>query len=357
MGAVATARRDPIRVMVATPLEEALVRKIGRADHRVEVLHDPALLPAARYSSDHHGEANFRRDRAGERRWEEMLAQAEVLFGIPGDVPEGLADAVQHRAPRLRWIQATSAGAGEQVRAARLRREDLERVTVTTASGVHAVPLAEFCLFGLLAFTKDLPRLLRDKQERRWEHYPFAELAGRTVLLVGLGKIGEEVARLARCFGMCTIGLRRHPEGDHPHVDEIHPAERLKELIPRADAVVVTLPLTERTRGMIDREAVALMKPGCIVVNVGRGAVVDEQALTEALQERRIGGAALDVYQHEPLPPENPLWGLTNVLMTPHTAALSVLENERIVELFGENLRRYLDGEPLLNRVDPEELY
>lgn len=348
--------RGSVEVMIATPLEEELVREIDGTDSRVEVLYEPGLLPPARYPSDHKGEDDFRRDASGEQRWAALLGKAEVLFGVPGDSGTGLAGAIR-AGKRIRWVQATSAGAGEQVRAAELSEEELNRVTVTTASGVHAGPLAEFCIFGLLAFTKDLPRLVRDKDEKRWGHYPVRELKDQTLLVVGLGKIGLEVARLARCFGMRTVGFKRRPEGSLPHVEEVKPSRSLKESVPRADAVVVTLPLTEETRGMIDRETIGLMKPGCVFVNVGRGGVVDQGALVEALREGRISGAALDVFEDEPLPQDSPLWELPNVLISPHTAALSELENRRIVELFRDNLRRYLDDEPLVNRVDPEMFY
>jgi phosphoglycerate dehydrogenase-like enzyme len=345
-----------VEVAIATPLEKELVREIEDTDARLQITHDPTLLPPPRYPSDHKGDPDFRRDAEGERRWSEMLETAEVLFGTPGDSAKGLADAIR-RGGRLKWIQATSAGAGEQVKTAGLSEEDLGRVAVTTASGVHATPLAEFCLLGLLALKKDLPRLLHDKSERHWDHYPMQELRGKTVLVVGLGKIGLEVARLARCFGMHTVGLKRQPEGDLPEVDELYPSQRLKEIIPRADAVVVTLPLTEETSNLIDRGAIGLMKHECIFVNVGRGGVVDEDALVGALREKRIAGAALDVFREEPLPSVSPLWELPNVLVSPHTAALSISENERIVELFKENLKRYLDGKELLNRVDPKTFY
>lgn len=348
--------QDAAVVMIATPLEEELVGRIEAVNSQVYVLHDPALLPPARYPSDHKGDPDFRRDTAGERRWEEMLDEADVLFGAPGESAEGLANAVRKGA-NLKWIQATNAGAGEQARSVGLSREELDRVAITTASGVHATPVAEFSIFGTLAFTKGLPRLLRDKEDKHWDHYPMRELRDRTVLVVGLGKIGCEVARLARCFGMRTIGTKRRPDGDVPNVDEVHASEDLKDLVPRADAVVVTLPLTDQTEGMIDRETIGLMGRECVFVNVGRGAVVDEEALIEALEGERILGAVLDVFRQEPLPEDSPLWDLSNVLLSPHTAALSEAENERIVDLFLENLRRYLKGEALLNRVDPETFY
>jgi phosphoglycerate dehydrogenase-like enzyme len=256
-------------------------------------------------------------------------------------------------------VQATSAGAGEQVRAAGLSAAELARVTVTSAAGVHAGPLAEFCMLGLLAFTKDLPRLGADRRARRWDHWPMRELAGQTLLVVGLGHIGREVARQARALGMRVLGVKRDPAGPPgAHgVDHLRGPEALAELAAEADAVVITLPATGATRGLFDRALLARLRPGCVLVNVGRGAVVDEDALVDALRAGRLAGAALDVLASEPPPPASPLWELPNVLLSPHTAALSVAENRRIVELFGDNLRRFLDGAPLRNRVDTARFY
>lgn len=347
---------ETMKIMIATPLEEELVQEIEAVDSRVDVLYEADLLPPPRYPSDHKGELDFHRGVEGEHRWGEMLDGAEILFGVPGESTEGLVDAIR-RGRNLRWIQATNAGVGEHVRAAGLTREELSRVVITAATGVHAILLAEFSIFGLLAFMKDLPRLLRDKENKHWDHYPNNELRGRTLLIVGLGKVGLEVARLARCFGMHIIGTKRRPDGELPDVEKVYASDRLKELVPGADAVVATVPLTEETAGMIDRETIELMKTECVFVNVGRGGVVDEQALIEALKANKIRGAALDVFQEEPLPEDSPLWTLPNVLISPHTAALSEVENQRIVELFNENLRRYLSEETLLNRVDPEIFY
>ncbi len=347
---------DRVTVAIAVPIEQDLVDSIGAVNARVELLHHPDLLPPTRYPGDHRGIDGFRRTIEDERRWQQMIRRAEVLFGIPGDSPQGLAQAVRS-GPRLRWIQATSAGAGEQVGAAELAPDDLARVTVTSATGVHAVPLAEFCLLGLLAFAKDLPRLLEDQRARRWEHYPTQELRDRTLLIVGLGKIGAEVARLAAAFGMRVIGLNRSGFSDCTHVEWTGAIADLPDWLPRADAVVISLPLTDETRGLIDGAAIASMRPGAIVVNVGRGGVVDEPALIAALGDRKLAGAALDVFATEPLASESPLWDLPNVLLSPHTAALSLHENERIVSLFTENLRRYLRGNQLRNRVDPDLLY
>jgi phosphoglycerate dehydrogenase-like enzyme len=348
----------PVQVLIASPLEAELAARIQAADPRAEVLFQPELLPPARYPADHRGDPAFRRDAEGEARWRALLDRAEVLFGVPGDSADDLAEVVAGL-PGLRWVHATSAGAGEQVRRAGLPAEALERVAITTSSGVHAVPLAEFAIFGLLAVAKDLPRLIEDQRARAWPEIrqPFRELSGQTLFLVGLGEIGREVARLGKALGMRTVGFRR-TEGPPPEwVDEVHGPERLAELAGRADAMVVSLPLTDQTAGLIDRATIERLPPGCIFVNIGRGAVVDEPALVDVLRDRRIAGAVLDVFATEPLPADSSLWTLPNVLVTPHAAALSARENERITELFVDNLRRYLDGRPLRNLVEPGVFY
>ena len=346
------------QLLIASPLEAELAARIQAADPRAEVLFEPDLLPPARYPGDHRGDPSFARDAEGEARWRALLDRAEVLFGVPEDSTEGLAEVV-NGLPRLRWVHATSAGAGEQVRKAGLSPEALKRVVITTSSGVHAVPLAEFAILGLLAMAKELPRLIEDQRARAWPEVrrPVRELSGQTLFLLGLGEIGREVARLGKALGMRTVGFRR-TEGPPPEwVDEVHGPQRLAELAGQADAMVVSLPMTEQTAGLVDRATIERLPASCIFVNIGRGGVVDEPALIDALRDRRIAGAVLDVFATEPLPADSPLWTLPNVLVTPHAAALSARENERIAELFADNLRRYLDGRPLRNIVEPGLYY
>ncbi len=332
-----------VTVVIATPLEEVLVERLRAVDDQLDVRFEPDLLPPPRYPSDHVGDPSFTRSPEQQARFEALTAEAEVLFGFPQEDPAQLALAVR-RAPSLRFVQATYAGAGQQLAAARLTQEELDRVAFASSSGVHATPLAEWALFGILAFTKGLPRLLADKQARRWDHYPVAELRGATMLVAGQGAIGREVTRLGEAFGMRVLGVSRR-QGD------------LDELLPLADAIVLSLPLTDETRGLIGRDRLALMRDGTILVNVGRGGVVDEPALVDALQSGKLRGAALDVFAEEPLPSGSALWQLDNVIVSPHTAALSVNENARIVELFAENLRRYLAGEELVSRIRPGLFY
>ncbi len=347
---------DLVPVVIATPLEAELVDRLRATDERLDVRFEADLLPPPRFPSDHRGVPGFERSPTDQERFRRLVEGAEVLYGIPGDVPEGLAWALR-TAPGLRFLQATAAGAGEQVRAAGLSAEELDRVAITSASGVHAVPLAEWSLFGLLAFTKGLPRLRRDAAARHWDHYPVDELRGRTLLVVGVGEIGAEVARLASAFGMRVLGVKRDTAKPVAHVDALHPPAAIDDLVGEANAVVITLPLTDETRGLISRRTIARMREGSILVNVGRGAVIDEEALVEALVSGRLAGAALDVFAEEPLPESSLLWELENVIVSPHTSALSRHENERIVELFADNLRRYLRGAELRSRVRTSVFY
>ena len=319
------------------------MERLRAVDERLDVHYEPDLLPPPRYPSDHAGDPSFARSPEQEARFERMTAEAEVLFGFPAEDPAQLASVVR-RAPNLRFVQATYAGAGQQLAAAGLTQAELARVAFASSSGVHATPLAEWAMFGILAFTKGLPRLLADKQARRWDHYPVDELRGATLLVIGRGAIGHEVTRLGEAFGMRAIAITRH-HGD------------LDELLPQADAVVVSLPLTAETRGLLGRHEFARMRDGAVFVNVGRGGVVDETALVESLRSGKLRGAALDVFTEEPLPADSPLWELDNVLLSPHTAALSVKENERVVELFAENLRRYLAGDELVSRIRVDVFY
>ena len=347
---------ERVPVVIASPLEPELVERLRAVDGRLDVRFEPHLLPPTRFPCDHHGDPAFVRPPAAEARFAELVASAEILFGIPEESTERLAWAVRI-APGLRFLQATFAGAGQQVRAAGLTPEELTRVRFTSSAGVHATPLAEWSIFGILALRKGLPRLLADARERRFDHYPVDELRDAQLLVVGLGAIGREVARLGAAFGMRVTGVKRGPHQEVPHVDKVHGPDRLEALVAEADAIVITVPLTEETVGLVSRRTIGAMRPDAVLVNVGRGGVVDEPALVEALRTGRLRGAALDVFATEPLPADSPLWELENVLISPHTAALSIHENARIVELFAENLRRYLTGEELVSRIRPDVFY
>jgi len=345
----------PARILIASPLEAEHVRSIAAAADGTEVAFEPELLPPPRYPCDHRGPPDWRRDAAAELRWGQLLATAEILYGIPGDSGAQLSDALA-RAPQVRWVQGTSAGAGELVRAARLSRELLARVAFTSAAGVHGGMLAEFVFGGILALRKHFRALERIRAERAWPHFPNGELAGSSIAIVGMGGIGSNVARIARAFEMRAIAVTRTGER-HPDAEDAFPISGIGDAFAAADHVVVTLPGTEQTRGLISAKVLGRLRRTAIFCNVGRGSVVDQGALTRALQRRAIAGAVLDVFEPEPLAPDDPLWSLDNVVLSPHTMALSVHENERIVALFCDNLQRFAAGSPLRNLVDTNEFY
>jgi phosphoglycerate dehydrogenase-like enzyme len=340
-----------VRVVITSPLEDELVDAIRSTDERLDVVHQRELLAPTSYASDH--PLPTLETPESRERWEQLLDEAEVLFDFgPLELATSLA-----RRPQLRWIQGTSAGVGGLVDRIGLRASP---VVVTTSSGVHARPLAEFVVLAVLAFAKELPRIARDQREHRWERYAGDEAAGKTVCVVGLGKIGREVARLARALDMRTVGSVRDVRGrvgEDLHVDRLVSTDDLEELLPESDVLVLSCPLTESTYHLLDARRLALLKPSAIVVNVSRGQVVDEPALLDALGSGRLRGAALDVFEEEPLPSESPFWDLPNVLVSPHSASTVAAENDRVVALFCENLRRYLADDQLLNVLDKDLLY
>jgi len=343
-----------LNLLIASYLEPEHVARIQAVDPRVNVIYDPGLLRRPRYAADHTGVA-VDRPPADEERWRGLLAQADVLFDFDytndAELPE--------LASRVRWVHASSAGIGQFV-ARRRYHERWKGVVFTTARGIHAVPLAEFCAMSMLAVSRGL-FLMRDQQERRhWERFAGTDLIGRTLVIFGLGSIGREVARLARAFGMTIIGVKRNVDHEDPAahgVDELFRAAEFKSVLPRAEFLVLAAPHTKETENVLGVAEFNLLPRGAFLINIGRGALVDEEAMIDALREGRLLGAALDVFATEPLPPDSPLWSMPNVLVSPHSASTSDRENGRLTDLFCDNLRRFLSGEPLRNVLDVERLY
>jgi glyoxylate/hydroxypyruvate reductase A len=341
--------RAAITVLIASYLEPDLVARLGRVDDRLEVLYAPELLAPPRYPADHKGH-DFTRTPAQEARWRTLLARAQILF----DFDRSNARDLPRLAPQVEWIQATSAGIGEYVREMGYA-ESMPRTVITTASGVHAQPLAEFCFMALFAFHKHLLRTLHDQRRRHWERFAGADLAGQTLVVVGVGRVGTEVARLGQACGMRVVGVKRTPSNAAPtdlHLDVLYGPGDLHRALAEAQNLVLIAPHTPDTEGMIGAAELALLPAGAVFINIGRGALVDEPALVAALQSGRLLGAALDVFREEPLPPSSPLWAMDNVIVSPHSASTSTRENARITDLFCANLRLFLDGRPLMNRFD-----
>lgn len=295
-------------------------------------------------------------------------AEAEALFtGRVLPTPE--------QAPRLRWIQTASAGFDWALTQPIAQIKD---IIITSASGIHATPIAEYCLGMMLALNLKVPAMFDLKREKQWPKEKMSTfgpmpLRGKTVGIVGYGSIGRELARLANALGMTVLAAKRDvmntDAGDVFTLDEgigdqtgdiparIYPGQAVATMARECDFLVMTVPLTDGTRQIIDKRVLDAMKETAYFINIARGSVVDEAALIEALQTHSIAGAALDVFVEEPLPAASPLWTLPNVIISPHVAGNTPDYNERAAKVFAENLRRYVDRKPLVNALDRAEGY
>ena len=234
---------------------------------------------------------------------------------------------------------------------------DPKRTTVTNAAGVAAGMMAEFIIGGFLHFTLDVPGLQKDKSDRVWNSARMVRpLAGSTLLIVGLGHTGQALAARAKAFGMTVLGTRTRVQ-PMANVDEVHSAKDLPSLLPKADFIAVSTPLIPATRNLIGEEEIAAMKPGVIFADVSRGGVVDQTALFNALQSKRIAAAALDVFETEPLPKDSNLWGLENTIISPHCSSVYEGWEKASFDLFLKNLGRWSSEQDLINIVDPDRGY
>src|SRR6185312_2437115 len=273
----------------------------------------------------------------------DALPEARVLFNWTGSKPD--VKRILETAPKLEWIHAMYAGLDRS-----LFPELVEHpIPLTNGSGVFSQSLGEFMILGMLYFAKDVPRRIKAKAEHRWDVFDNVELSKQTVGIVAHGDIGRAVARRAKAMGMRVLALRRDPSpraGDED-VDRVYAADQLHTMLPLCDYVAVTAPLTAETTGMIGTREFELMKRTAVIMNVGRGPVIQESAMIEALETKRIRGAALDVFDVEPLPADSRLWDLENVLLTAHCADHVDGWVESAVVFFLEQFARWRKGEPL----------
>ncbi|MEQ9029103.1 MAG: D-2-hydroxyacid dehydrogenase [Aggregatilineales bacterium] len=336
-------KQEKINVIVAADFSDEIMAQLREISPELNVeRHYPDVPPAA---------------------WK----NAEILYTIR-HFPE------PEEAPRLRWIQLHFAGM-ESVVTKRIVKE-AEDVEITSASGIHAIQMAEYCLGMMLAFMYNIPRMMELKNSATWpekRHEIFAPhgLRGMTLGITGYGSIARELARMAHTLGMTVLAtnnsLRRteddgyaepdtgDPDGEIP--ERLYPPEATATMASECDFLVVTTPLTEATYHQINESVLNSMKRSAILINVARGDVVDEKALISALAAEKIGGAALDVFEEEPLPASSPLWNLDNVIISPHVSGMTSRYHEKAAALFAENLRRYLQNQPLFNRLDRERGY
>jgi phosphoglycerate dehydrogenase-like enzyme len=337
---------QPIHVLSVRQLNEAQLQRLRAVSPRLEV-RQQSIASAEEFA-------------------QVLTPDTEVLYTFRGNFDLRLA-------PALRWVQVDSAGVNALYGTPLWQ----SNILITSANGVHAIQIGEYVLAVLLAHGHRLPLAQHLQARGEWargeqnEAFTPMELRGATLGILGYGAIGREVARLAHAFGMRILATKRpdrparfdgwtppgtgDPDGTLP--EHFYALDELPDLLGACDAVVIALPLTAGTHHLIGAAELAAMRPHAILVNIARGAIIDQEALIAALREHRIGGAALDVTDPEPLPAESPLWAMDTVIITPHVSGQSRFYDDRAVELFAENLRRYLNGEPLLNLVQRAQGY
>jgi len=325
---------DTINIVIATPFSAEAQDKVRAVNPRVR-LTDITDLARRDYQGDTQARKNL----------DAILAETEIVYGMR--VPINLLP----RAPKLKWIQVTSAGVD------RYLSDEFKRssVMLTNVSGIHATPIGEFVMEMMLMFAKKAPLCFEMKQKKEWGRFQGSVLRGKTVGIIGLGSIGQEVARLSRAFRMRVIATRRSPRKQTArNVDLLLPPNGLLRLLAESDYVAICLPLTKETNKLIGESELRVMKPSAFIMNIGRGQIIDEDALIKALEQKRIAGAGLDVYATEPLPKESRLWDLPNLIYSPHVSGGQEDYEQQATELFCRNVKRYTEGKRLINLVNKE---
>jgi phosphoglycerate dehydrogenase-like enzyme len=276
---------------------------------------------------------------------EAQIEEAEVVAG-------GISAAALGRATKLQWVQSWAAGPNELM----YPEFVASPVVATSCKSNGAIPLAEHAIMLMLMLNRDMPRWMRAQAERRWDHWSHPELNGLTCGIIGLGYSGQDLALKCQAFHMRVLGIRRTAQPT-PHVDELFTHDRLHEFLGQSDFVVVTAPRTPETTGMLGEAEFRVMKPSAYYICFSRGGIADDEALLRALQEGWIAGAGLDAHGVEPLPPDSPFWTAPNTLITPHNGASTPFTRQRGIDIFVENLKRYVRGQPLLNVIDKTRGY
>lgn len=335
--------QEPIRVVVAMDFSDEIMAELRAVSPRLHIERHHPNVP------------------------DSVWADTEILYTWR-HFPEPA------QAPRLRWIQTQFAGLDGIIKQPIVKAEDVE---ITSASGIHTVQMAEFCLGMMLAFNYKIPAVLQYQAKEEWpanaiKIFNPQDMRGQTLGIAGYGSIGRELARLADAMGMTVLATKRNlkhlddsdgytipgtgdPEGGIPA--RLYPPEATASMAALCDFLVVTTPLVEGVPPVISEAVLNVMKPTAVLINVARGAVVDEAALITALSSGKLGGAALDVFKEEPLPSSSPLWNLENVILSPHISGNNARYHEKAAALFAENLQRYLNNQPLLNRFDRKRGY
>ncbi len=350
--------KDEVAVVIAQVLPSDLVVKVRNLSPRVALAYAGELLASESYMLRERS-PNSASDLARiSEDIDNMFAGAEVVFAPALPFPNILSRFSPDKSPRLKWVQALSTGVDQFVPSGLLDRD----VVITTGRGLGSLAIAEHVIWAVLTLNRNMYQRFLDQSNKVWGRgrVPTRLLTVQTIGILGLGTIGSAVARLAKGIGLRVIATRRSASGrerDVDGVDEIFPSSELLNMLSQSDFVVIAVPHTGETRSMIGERELRAMKPTASLINIARGEIVDQDALITALKEKRIRGAALDVFAPEPLSPTSELWELPNVIITPHVSAGAGDSTDSSVALFCENLLHYLSGEPMMNVYDREKGY
>lgn len=326
-----------IKVLVTYSISTQLKKQIEGISPRIK------LLDAVELSH-----ADYRGDPVAKKKMDIILSDTEIIFG------QILTSGLPARAPKLKWIQLTSAGVDRFLNPELIKSD----IILNNVSGIHSTPIGEFVMEIMLMFVKRAPQCFEMKQKREWQRFNAAVLRGKTVGIIGLGNIGNEVARLSKAFGMKVVATRRTAgKRGARNVDTLYLSAELSKLLAESDFVVLCLPLTPETNKLIGARELCMMKSTAYLINIGRGPIIDETALIQALEEKVIAGAGLDVFATEPLPKESRLWELPNVIYSPHVSGGMEDYTARATEIFCQNLKRYIEGKKFLNTVNKKAGY
>ncbi len=337
-----------VNVVINLRLPEGHVERIAAVSPRV-VVHNPFEA----YRREFQKQMGRKVEEGPEaeklqNEYDGLLAEADALYVI------AMLKDLNARTPKLKWLHLGTAGFDYLFGSGFLERG----ISITNSSGVAAIPVSERALEMIMSLAKERRALVKQQEEKAWKRMNPAELYGATVGIISLGRIGSEIAKRAKAFGMRVIGTRRTAAGEKAeNVEQVYPISRLNDLLAESDYVVLTLPSTAETKKLIGEAQLKAMKKSAFLINVARGDVVDEQALIAALRDGTIAGAALDVFDKEPLPADSAFWELPNVLISPHVAGYAEKGDDRMTDLFCDNLRLFLDGKPLVNIVDATKGY
>jgi phosphoglycerate dehydrogenase-like enzyme len=340
-----------VHVAICWTFPDHLVERLQSISPNVHVVRADELIPREHELLNSDPDGAERREVSA--KLDELLRDVDVL--LTGGLT---VDNFPSRIPNLKWIQGIGAGMDRILTVEGLRDE----VVLTNARGMIARPIAEWVIGAMLSFAKRMPTWAERKRAHDYNRLGLAttSVQGKTVGILGFGNIGSEVGRIARVLDMRVLGTKRGKSGgrgDEAHADVVYPMSETDAVIEASDYLVIALPLTEETQQFVDRRRIGLMKSSAYLLNVGRGPIVDQSALIDALRDGKIAGAALDVFDPEPLPKDSPLWDLENVIYSPHVSGFVDDYHNRVVDLFEGNLRRYLNGEELRNIVDKEAGY